>query len=88
MPRLPHRIPFDCAIRDAFNGKRGPVADALILNAGVALAACGKAPSPAAGVLLAQEAQRRCVPDDFRLRLDECTKSCLPPFLDLIFFIL
>ncbi len=36
----------------------GPVADALNLNAGVALAAAQIAPDPAAGVAMAQEAQR------------------------------
>ncbi len=37
----------------------GPVADALVLNAGYALAACQVAPTPADGVALAQEVQRR-----------------------------
>ena len=45
-------------LRDAFGGQRGPVADALNLNAGVALAAAGIAASPAEGVAMAQEAQR------------------------------
>ncbi len=37
----------------------GPVADALILNAGYALAAAQVAASPADGVALAREVQRR-----------------------------
>ncbi|KAK9803191.1 hypothetical protein WJX73_000329 [Symbiochloris irregularis] len=45
-------------LRDVFGGQRGPVADALNLNAGVALAACKVTSSPADGVALAQEVQR------------------------------
>jgi len=45
-------------LRDAFGGRQGPVADALCLNAGVALAAAGVASTPAEGVAMAQEAQR------------------------------
>jgi anthranilate phosphoribosyltransferase len=45
-------------LRDVFGGARGAVADALNLNAGVALAAAGLAPSPEDGVALAQEVQR------------------------------
>jgi anthranilate phosphoribosyltransferase len=45
-------------LRDAFAGKQGPIADALCLNAGVALAAAGIAASPAEGVAMAQEVQR------------------------------
>ena len=41
-------------LADAFGGARGPVADALNLNAGVALAACEVAGSPAEGVAMAQ----------------------------------
>lgn len=45
-------------LRDAFGGARGPVADALCLNAGVALVAAGLAATPAEGVAAAAEAQR------------------------------
>ena len=45
-------------LRDAFGGARSAVADALNLNAGVALAAAGLAPTPEDGVALAQETQR------------------------------
>jgi anthranilate phosphoribosyltransferase len=41
-------------LMDVFGGARGPVADALNLNAGVALAACELAASPAEGVAMAQ----------------------------------
>ena len=41
-------------LTDVFGGARGPVADALNLNAGVALAACEVAPTPAEGVAMAQ----------------------------------
>jgi anthranilate phosphoribosyltransferase len=45
-------------LRDVFGGARGPVADALNLNAGYALAACQAAADPKEGVAMAQEAQR------------------------------
>ena len=45
-------------LRDVFGGQRGAVADAMNLNAGVALAAAGIAASPAEGVAMAQEVQR------------------------------
>ena len=45
-------------LRDAFGGARSAVADALNLNAGVALAAAGLADTPEDGVALAQETQR------------------------------
>ncbi|KAF5826125.1 glycosyl transferase [Dunaliella salina] len=45
-------------LMDVFGGAQGPVADALNLNAGVALAAAQIAPDPAAGVAMAQEVQR------------------------------
>ncbi|KAF6253090.1 anthranilate phosphoribosyltransferase [Scenedesmus sp. NREL 46B-D3] len=45
-------------LRDVFGGARGPVADALNLNAGYALAAAKVVPSPIEGVALAQEVQR------------------------------
>ncbi|KAK9841800.1 hypothetical protein WJX81_003975 [Elliptochloris bilobata] len=45
-------------LRNAFGGARSAVADALNLNAGVALAAAEVAPSAEAGVALAQEVQR------------------------------
>ena len=51
-------------LRDAFAGKQGPIADALCLNAGVALAAAGIAKTPAEGVSMAQEVQRRGKPAD------------------------
>jgi anthranilate phosphoribosyltransferase len=45
-------------LKDVFGGARGPVADALNLNAGVALAACQVARDAKEGVAMAQEAQR------------------------------
>lgn len=51
-------------LRDAFGGQRGAVADALCLNAGVALVAAGLAATPAEGVAMAQEVQRRGAPGD------------------------
>ncbi|KAI8470775.1 MAG: anthranilate phosphoribosyltransferase, partial [Monoraphidium minutum] len=45
-------------LRDVFGGARGPVADALNLNAGYALAAARVAADPREGVAMAQEAQR------------------------------
>uniref|UniRef100_A0A7S1WZY8 anthranilate phosphoribosyltransferase n=1 Tax=Tetraselmis chuii TaxID=63592 RepID=A0A7S1WZY8_9CHLO len=45
-------------LRDVFAGQRGAVADALCLNAGVALAAAQVASSPEEGVAMAQEVQR------------------------------
>lgn len=45
-------------LEDAFGGAAGPVADALCLNAGVALAAAGIVPDASTGVALAQEVQR------------------------------
>lgn len=45
-------------LRDVFGGQQGPVADALCLNAGVALAAAGVASTPHEGVAMAQEVQR------------------------------
>lgn len=45
-------------LRDVFGGARGPVADALNLNAGYALAAAQVTKTPQEGVLLAQEVQR------------------------------
>jgi len=44
-------------LRDVFGGARGPVADALNLNAGVALAACKVAGDVKEGIRMAQEAQ-------------------------------
>ena len=41
-------------LRDVFGGQQGAVADALCLNAGVALAACGQATDAKAGIQLAQ----------------------------------
>eukprot|EP00955_Chlamydomonas_euryale_P085415 364097-Chlamydomonas_euryale.AAC.8 len=45
-------------LRDVCGGQRGAVADALCLNAGVALAAARVAADAAEGVAMAQEAQR------------------------------
>ena len=45
-------------LRDVFGGARGPVADALNLNAGVALAACQVARDAKEGVAMAQDVQR------------------------------
>ena len=41
-------------LRDVFGGERGAVADALCLNAGVALAACQVAPTAKEGIRMAQ----------------------------------
>lgn len=41
-------------LRDVFGGERGAVADALCLNAGVALAACQVAPTAQEGIRMAQ----------------------------------
>jgi anthranilate phosphoribosyltransferase len=45
-------------LMDVFGGERNAVADALILNAGYALAACEAAESPEDGVAMAREAQQ------------------------------
>ena len=45
-------------LKDVFGGARNAVADALNLNAGVALAAAGVVGTPEDGVAAAQEAQR------------------------------
>lgn len=45
-------------LRDVFAGEEGAVADALCLNAGFALAACGEASTPQEGVAMAREVQR------------------------------
>ena len=45
-------------LRDVFGGARNAVADALNLNAGVALAACKCASDVKEGIRMAQEAQR------------------------------
>lgn len=45
-------------LRDVFGGQPGPVADALVLNAGYALAACEVAGSAVEGIEMAKEAQR------------------------------
>lgn len=45
-------------LRDVFGGHKGPVADALNLNAGYALAACQVAKDPKEGIKMAQEAQQ------------------------------
>jgi anthranilate phosphoribosyltransferase len=46
----------------AFSGEKGPVADALVLNAGYALAAAGVASDPKEGVARAREAQEKGEP--------------------------
>eukprot|EP00890_Picochlorum_soloecismus_P001796 jgi/Picsp_1/2617/NSC_00847-R1_anthranilate phosphoribosyltransferase len=45
-------------LKDVFGGSQGAVADALNLNAGVALAAAEVAPNVAEGIAMAQEAQK------------------------------
>ncbi|CAI5974756.1 unnamed protein product [Closterium sp. NIES-64] len=45
-------------LRDAFGGQQGAIADALVLNAGTGLAACGVAKDVGEGIAMAQEAQR------------------------------
>ena len=47
-------------LEDVFGGARGAVADALVLNAGVALAACEVAGSPQEGVAMAQVRLTSC----------------------------
>lgn len=49
-------------LRRAFEGERSAVADALILNAGYALAAAGVAGDPKEGVAMAREAQEKGEP--------------------------
>jgi len=49
-------------LRRAFSGERSAVADALVLNAGYALAAAGVAGSPGEGVAMAREAQEKGEP--------------------------
>ena len=61
--RAPHpprrqRPPLPLPSQDVFGGARGAVADALCLNAGVALAAANVAADAQEGVAMAQEAQR------------------------------
>lgn len=46
------------ALRDVFGGARSAVADALVLNAGVGLVACGVAKDVGEGIARAQEVQR------------------------------
>lgn len=53
-----HIVRFNALLQDVFGGARGAVADALNLNAGVALAACSVAGDVVEGVAMAQEAQR------------------------------
>lgn len=57
--RTPLPAPL-ASVQDVFGGAKGPVADALNLNAGVALAAATVAADAKDGVAMAQEAQRRC----------------------------
>jgi len=47
-------------LMDVFGGQTGPVADALCLNAGVALAAAKVASTPQEGVQMAQVCERCC----------------------------
>jgi anthranilate phosphoribosyltransferase len=54
-------------LQDVFAGQKGAVADAMNLNAGVALAAAGIAKSPAEGVAMAQEVQRSGKPPNAAL---------------------
>lgn len=62
-------------LRDAFGGQQGPVADALCLNAGVALVAAGLAATPAEGVAIAQEVQRLGKPGDVLARWVERSQA-------------
>lgn len=62
-----------------FGGARGPVADALNLNAGVALCAAGVVGSAADGVVLAQETQRRGAPGETLARWKAVSARCLAP---------
>lgn len=56
---FPPAFPALGPLQDVFGGAQGPVADALNLNAGVALAAANVAGDAKEGVAMAQEAQRR-----------------------------
>ena len=62
-------------LRDAFGGQQGAVADALCLNAGVALVAAGLASTPAEGVAMAQEVQRQGKPGDVLSRWVERSQA-------------
>uniref|UniRef100_A0A1D2A5Q7 anthranilate phosphoribosyltransferase n=2 Tax=Auxenochlorella protothecoides TaxID=3075 RepID=A0A1D2A5Q7_AUXPR len=63
-------------LEDVFGGGRGPVADALNLNAGVALCAAGVVASAEDGVALAQETQRRGAPGETLARWRAVSASC------------
>lgn len=60
-PLTPPAPALSAPQQDVFGGAQGPVADALNLNAGVALAAATVAADAKEGVAMAQEVQRRCV---------------------------
>lgn len=62
-------------LMDAFGGARGPVADALNLNAGVALAAANVARDAKEGVAMAQEAQQSGRAGDTMRKWVEASKA-------------
>jgi anthranilate phosphoribosyltransferase len=63
-------------LMDVFGGARGPVADALNLNAGVALAAANVAPDAKAGVAMAQEVQRSGRAGDTMRTWQQVSQAC------------
>ena len=67
-------------LEDVFGGARGAVADALVLNAGVALAACEVAGSAQEGVAMAQVSSHHvyAVPVDIGFLMDTRDASSLP----------
>lgn len=62
-------------LMDVFGGARGAVADALILNAGYALAACEFVGSAEEGIDLAREAQRSGAAAATLRRWAECSQA-------------
>jgi anthranilate phosphoribosyltransferase len=62
-------------LKDVFGGSRNPVADALNLNAGVALAAARVASDVKEGIAMAQEAQRRGQAGDILSRWITCSQE-------------
>lgn len=64
-------------LQDVFGGQKGPVADALNLNAGYALAASQVAASPQEGIAMAQEAQARGMAADVLNKWVHISQSCM-----------
>ena len=63
-------------VQDVFGGERGAVADALNLNAGVALCACQVAATPEEGVAMAREAQQSGKTGDVMRKWVEVSHAC------------